>query len=163
MSTLHSYRRHNTYSPCSIVFISYTLGDQGTDMQWHSQALKTGWAQKVWGTKVPQRGPGWTPGKVRGRSPQKPDIHVYRQFAAVKCMLFYAGLLPSPSSFSPILPQRLFGSDESHNPTWPVRDRVGTCLHGAHPSPVATLLLICELVVLPFSPLNRVYFIERCV
>jgi len=26
--------------------------------QWHRQALKSGWAQRVWGTEVPQWGPG---------------------------------------------------------------------------------------------------------
>ena len=40
--------------------------------QWRSQALKSGWAQRVWGTEVPQRGPGveprWRSGGKASRS-----------------------------------------------------------------------------------------------
>ena len=46
------------------------------EKQWRRQALKSWWAQGVWGTVIPQRG--------LGRSRQKPDM--YKQFAAaVKC------------------------------------------------------------------------------
>jgi len=38
-------------------------------VQWRSQGLELGWAQAVWGTGVPQRGPGAHP---RWRSGAKP-------------------------------------------------------------------------------------------
>jgi len=52
---------------------------------------------EVWG-QVPVGSRGGAPVGVCGRSPQKLDI--YRLFAAVKIMLFYAGLLPSPTSIT---------------------------------------------------------------
>ena len=30
-------------------------------IQWRSQGLEVGWAQRVWGTEVPLRGPGTEP------------------------------------------------------------------------------------------------------
>jgi len=68
------------------------LGRGGAVPQWRSQALKSGWASPAGSIAGP-------PVEVWGRSPQKPDI--YKHFSAVDQMLFYAGLLSSPSSIAP--------------------------------------------------------------
>jgi len=85
--------------------------------QWHSQALKSGWAQRVWGTEVPQRGPG-TERWGRGRSSWKPDI--YKQFASVKCLRSFVAesVLHLPY---PLPPPKKKTSDlrESHDRTRP--------------------------------------------
>jgi len=64
--------------------------------QRRNQALKSGWAQCIWGTS-PQRGPGVEP---RWGHRAKPPEARYRPIQTVcSCqMLFYSGLLPSPSS-----------------------------------------------------------------
>ena len=67
--------------------------------QWRSQAVKSGWAQGVWGWKsfIPNPGPGGAP----VGSGAKPPKARYIQTICSCQMLFYAGLLPSPSSISP--------------------------------------------------------------
>ena len=39
------------------------------NVQWRSQALKSGWAEGAWRKEVPQRGPGWSPGEGLGVKP----------------------------------------------------------------------------------------------
>jgi len=68
-------------------------------IQWRSQALKSGWAQRVWG---PQRGP-----RAEPRSGAEPPEARYIQTVCSCQMLFYAGLLPSPPSIPPVPPKKL--------------------------------------------------------
>jgi len=71
--------------------------------QWHSQALKSWWAEGAWEMKVPQWGPGAEPQWASGGG--------YIQTFCSYQMLFYAGLLPSPSFISLYhLPKNLFWS-----------------------------------------------------
>jgi len=91
--------------------------------QWRSQALKSGWAQGVWGTEVPgRRSMSGAPVGVWRRRPQKPDI--YRQFAAVKCFSTPVCCRVRPPF--PLPPKNSSDLHEYHDP--PSRPgRVGTC------------------------------------
>ena len=44
--------------------------------QWRSQGLEVGWAQGVWGTEVPQRGPGAEPRWGSGGEAPKSQIYI---------------------------------------------------------------------------------------
>ena len=89
---------------------------------WRSQALKSGWAQGVWGT-TGGLGDGSPPAGSRGGAPvevwdEAPEARYIQ--AVCSCQtLFYAGLLPSPSSISPPLPLKTSDLRESHDPTRP--------------------------------------------
>jgi len=74
--------------------------------QWCSQALKSGWAQWVWGMEVPKWGPGRSP--TEGLEAKLLEAE-YIQTICSSQMLFNAGLLPSTSCISPTAPKKLFG------------------------------------------------------
>ena len=78
-------------------------------------AMKSGWAEGVLGTELPKRAPGAEPRWGLG-----PPEARYVQTVCSCQMLFYAGLLPSPSSISPT-PYQKKTSDlhESYDPTGP--------------------------------------------
>ena len=86
--------------------------------QWCSQALKSGWAQKVWRMEVHRGVQRWSPG---GGLKAKPSEDRYIQTVCSCQMLFYEGLLPSPSLPTP---QKTSDQRESHNPT-----RLGQDVH----------------------------------
>ena len=76
-------------------------------LQWSSQALKSGSAQRAWRTEVPQRGPGAEPRWcLEAKSPEARCI--YKQFAAVKCFTTQVYCRVRPPS--PPIPQKIFGS-----------------------------------------------------
>jgi len=84
--------------------------------QWRSKALKSGWAQRVWAL-----GDGSTPAGSRGGAPVAPRSQIYTHTICSCQMLFYVGLLPSPSSISIYPSPSKNSSDlrESHDPTRP--------------------------------------------
>jgi len=86
-----------------------------------SQALKSGWAQGVWETEDPQRGPRRILGHWWGSAAMTPEAR-YIQTVCSCQMPFYADLLPSPSSVSPLAPRKKENSSdvrESRDPTRP--------------------------------------------
>ena len=108
----HTHRQTSITHTTGCMFITLHKVSQVDPPQWCSQALKSGSAQRVWGTEVPQQGPGAKPPEAR-----------YIQTICSCQMLFYAGLLPSPSSISPNLPPQKNPLDlcKSHDPTRPVQ------------------------------------------
>ena len=113
------------FAQINVLVTTRTLGLHATTYmhvshaQWPSQALKSGWAQGV-----------WAPSGVQGRSPDgglgaKPPEARYIQTICSCQMLFYAGLLPSPSSIFlyPLPPKKTSDLCESHDPTQPVQNR----------------------------------------
>ena len=91
------------------------------------------------GNEIPRRGPGAEP--RWGLRAKLPEARYIGLQTVCSChMLFYAGLLPSPSSISPY-PEKTLDLHESDDPTWARWACAGVC------SPVASLLTVTQLVV----------------
>ena len=102
--------------------------------QWRSQALKLGWEQWSEGLKSRSRVQGRSPGGGLGAKPRSQIYNTRIQTICSCQMVFYAGLLPSPSSIFPTPPTttpKTNCSDlhESHAPTGSRKGEHATVAH----------------------------------